>query len=892
MRRSSLFQAAIVTAATLGLVVPAMPASAAASVDQPGAQAPLVGVEADPGKGIAHRLLLGWAPGASEAERAHLLDARGWDLEASYDAIDVAVVTGVANPSRAAASLADASVLRYAEPDGVSYLQAPTDEPSFSQLWGLQNTGQVIGGQTGIFDVDIDAPEAWATTIGDASAVVAVLDSGLDPLHPEFTGRVFTNSGEIPGNGVDDDANGFIDDRNGWDFISNDRDPSPTGGLHGTHVAGTIAASVDNAGIVGVAPGATIMPLRVCDTLCPFSAQLGAINYAAANGADIANMSLGGASGNNAVRDAIMAASNVTFAIAAGNETNDNDVAGRFPCNYPASNIVCVAATDNRDQLASFSNFGATTVDVAAPGVDIFSSLPAEVSGDTLIERFDGAFTWTPSGGIAPPWGTTTSFVRSPANALTDSPGVAYPNNQSSTVRSPAFALPASPRCTWQSWIALDSEYGFDFVQAFVAVGGVETTLLSVSGPVNSYDTATLDVTAFAGQTVQLGYRFITDGSVTGAGAFIDDVTVRCGVGGITPRYGFLNGTSMATPHVAGVLALMKSACPTCTPSDLKSALMNTVDPVAALSGRTVTGGRVNAASAVAAVSGTPPIDGITAVVPASVPPGSVANLQIQGSGFTGAISVGIPGVELLAASLVSDTVISADVIVGDGASAGPLSVSVSFPSDQFSCTNCLSIGPPVVTPICDGIGGRTVFVGTPSPDDRIGTAGGDVFCGFDGDDTFQGQGGNDVIVGGFGLDELRGGDGDDDLRGGSDGDTLYGGSGVDDVRGGGGFDGLSGAAGDDLLIGGSGGDLILGVGGDDDIRGGAGDDLIRGGDGGDSILGQNGRDQLFGEAGADLIDSNGGGSDFVRGGSQPFATADDCDRDGSDDVAGCEILR
>lgn len=894
MRRSALLNTAIVTATTLGLLGPAFPARASlapsAAVPQLEQQPRLLGAEAGAGK-RAHRLLIGWDRSSTQEQRAHLLASRGWSLEASYDAISVAVVSGVEEPKRAASGLQNSDVIRYAEPDGVSYLQGPADEPMFSSLWGLHNTGQLVGSQTGTADADMDVLETWATTTGLPSTVVAVLDSGLDPLHPEFAGRIFVNTGEIAGNGVDDDGNGFIDDVNGWDFISNDRDPSPTAALHGTHVAGTIAGNVDNAGIVGVAPSVTIMPLRVCDTLCPFSAQLGAVNYAAANGAHIANMSLGGGSQSAAVRDAIIAASNVTFAVAAGNEANNNDAAGRFPCNYPASNIICVAATDNRDQLASFSNFGANSVDVAAPGVDILSAVPVELTGDVLTERFDGPFTWTPSGGIAPPWAPTSSFVRSAPNALTDSPGAAYPNNQSSEVLSPMISLPAGPRCTWQSWIAMDTEYDFDFLQAFVAVGGVETTLLSLSGPVDSYDAASLDITSFAGQNVQLGYRFISDTSVTGAGAFIDDVTVRCGSGGTTPRFAFLDGTSMATPHVAGVLALMRSVCPACSVADLKSALLNTVDPVPGLSGATVTGGRVNAAAAVASAGSTPP-SGITAVVPSSVPPGSVANLQVQGAGFTGAVSIAIPGVEILGASLVSDQLISVDVIVGDAASARTLPVRVNFSGASFECASCLAIGAPSPTPICDGIGGRTPFVGTSGDDSFTGTAGPDVFCGFAGNDVFFGEAGDDIIVGGVGVDRLRGG-GDDDLVIGGDGnDDLSGGSGDDEVRGGSGNDVISGAAGNDLLIGGTGNDLIFGVGGSDDIRGSGGNDTLRGGDGGDSIIGNAGADRMFGDAGADFIGSAGGGRDYVRGGSQPRGTADVCDRDRSDDVAGCEILR
>jgi subtilisin-like proprotein convertase family protein len=191
---------------------------------------------------------------------------------------------------------------------------------------------------------------------------------------------LWRNPGEIPGNGRDDDGNGFVDDIFGWDFANNDNDPMDDEG-HGTHCAGTIAAQGNNGiGVTGVIWDAQIMALKFlgADGSGSTSDAVRCLNYAVANGARISNNSYGGggflASFQTALQNA--RARGHLFIAAAGNETNNNDANASFPANYNVDNVVSVAATDNRDRIASFSNFGATTVDIAAPGVNILSTLP------------------------------------------------------------------------------------------------------------------------------------------------------------------------------------------------------------------------------------------------------------------------------------------------------------------------------------------------------------------------------------------------------------------------------------------------------------------------------------------------------------------------------------
>jgi putative cell wall-binding protein/subtilisin family serine protease/plastocyanin len=245
-------------------------------------------------------------------------------------------------------------------------------DPLFPEQWGLENTGQAGGTP----DADIDAPEAWTVTQGEPGQIVAVIDTGMDLDHPDLIDRLWTNTGEIPGNGIDDDSNGFIDDVNGWDFYGD----GPTADSvpedvtwHGTAVASAVAATRNDVGIAGVAPATTIMPIRVCRFSCPLSKIVAGVNYAIANGAGIINLSLGTPTLDQPLADAVTAANvaGVVVVTAAGNSSTDNDVTPMYPANFETPNVIAVAATDRSDVLWSSSNFGATSVDLAAPGKDL-----------------------------------------------------------------------------------------------------------------------------------------------------------------------------------------------------------------------------------------------------------------------------------------------------------------------------------------------------------------------------------------------------------------------------------------------------------------------------------------------------------------------------------------
>ncbi len=291
--------------------------------------------------------------------------------------------------------------VQYAEPNYLRYLDAAPNDPRYTEMWGLNNTGQTGGAS----DADIDAPEAWDTLTGSPDMVVAVLDSGADLNHEDLAGNIWTNPGEISGNGIDDDDNGYIDDINGWDFARDDNDPSdtePICGGHGTHTSGTIGARGNNGiGVTGVNWNIKIMPLKIFKRyfliLCSTSSSdiIDAIEYATMMGVRVSNNSYGGSSYSQAEYDAIRASKSL-FVAAAGNGGldgigDDNDVTPEYPASYDLDNIISVAATNHNDIFASFSNYGTTSVDLSAPGVNILSTTP----NDTY-SFFDGTSMATP----------------------------------------------------------------------------------------------------------------------------------------------------------------------------------------------------------------------------------------------------------------------------------------------------------------------------------------------------------------------------------------------------------------------------------------------------------------------------------------------------------------
>lgn len=278
--------------------------------------------------------------------------------------------------------------VEYAEPDFIVHTTLTlSNDPYAGNLWGLNsNSG-----------VDIDLPEAWQLYRPTGGITVGVIDSGIDYQHPDLLNQIWVNAAEDLNkdkrmtsadlNGVDEDANGYIDDVVGWDWANNDNNPMDDN-RHGTHVAGTIDARVNNSlGVAGVAGRGSVrvLPLKFLDASGSgyTSNAIKALEYAIAKRIPITNNSWGGGGYSQALYDAIQRYQTMggLFVASAGNDGRDTDAMPSYPASYNLANIISVASLTSADAMSSFSNFGATSVDLGAPGSSIYSTLPGNQYG-------------------------------------------------------------------------------------------------------------------------------------------------------------------------------------------------------------------------------------------------------------------------------------------------------------------------------------------------------------------------------------------------------------------------------------------------------------------------------------------------------------------------------
>ncbi len=333
---------------------------------------------------VADHVLVSLAPGAMVEDLDQPLFAGGLELRRSSPhgrtalvACDPAGFTGL---EAAMQALAGDPAVRAVEPDYLVRGIGTPDDASFGQLWGLHNTGQTGG----TADADIDAPEAWNISTGSRSVLVGIIDTGLDRSHPDLAANAWTNPRESgsgrDANGSDDDGNGFIDDWRGWNFVADNNNPNDDHS-HGTHVAGTIGAVGNNGqGVVGVCWQVSLVGLKFLDASGSgfTSDAVDAVLYADAIGCDITSNSWGGGGYSQALKDAIdvLGSHGRLFVAAAGNDGTDNDTYPHYPSSYSCPNIIAVGASDHTDQRAWFSCYGATSVDLFAPGVSTLSTVP------------------------------------------------------------------------------------------------------------------------------------------------------------------------------------------------------------------------------------------------------------------------------------------------------------------------------------------------------------------------------------------------------------------------------------------------------------------------------------------------------------------------------------
>ncbi len=448
------------------------------------------------------------------------------------------------------------------------------NDPLFSQLWGLQNTGQSVQGVNGFQGADVRFSAAWnLANTSTNPPVVAVIDTGVYYMHPDLASNMWVNPGEIAGNGVDDDGNGYIDDLNGYNFYAGNGDPSDSG-EHGTHVSGTIAACGNNGiGVVGVNWRARIMALCCSGDGSTLSdaAIIEAVQYAAmmkSRGVNVVaiNASYGGSSFSSAEQAAIQAAGDagIVFCAAAGNDASDNDTTAVYPAGYCLANMIVVAASDLHDALAGFSNYGANTVDLCAPGVNILSTTPPGIT--SLVQVASQVFAADPFEFA----GTTAGLTAT----LFDC-GFGFPSNFTSQVSGNIAVISRGAGLYFSEKVANAMAAG--------AIGAIiyNNTATSFSGTLQYTSNWIPAVSISQADGLALLPSLPESGTIF---SFRDPRNV----------YAYLSGTSMATPHVSGAVAFAAMNFPGDTVTQRIQRVLGGVDPIAGLTGKVRTGGRLN----------------------------------------------------------------------------------------------------------------------------------------------------------------------------------------------------------------------------------------------------------------------------------------------------------
>jgi subtilisin family serine protease len=505
-----------------------------------------------------------------------------------------------------AAYAADPNV-EIVEPNYIIRTQAMPDDTYFSQQWGLYNTGQAGRGYQGTAGIDMDALQAWDISTGGTEVIVAVIDTGCDLQHPDLGDNLWSNSGEIPGDGIDNDGNGYVDDVVGWDFADGDNAPYDASG-HGTHVAGIIAGVGNNQqGIAGIAWRARIMPVRIMNAFDEGTTAdaIKAIEYAAANGAKIINCSWGSNSNGYALRH-VIENTDALFACASGNNGQNTDTTPHYPAAYTSANIISVAASDPMDQLAWFSNFGKTSVDVAAPGIRIYSLRNGRRS--LWQDAFDEGLHGYTFGGTNNTWTVADPPGMTNAPALASSPDENYVNDTNAWVQLPAQDLSTASACTLTFKLMGQSEADADTLYLEVSTNGTSWTRLplkisgtirhsGISGSIPYWTTAAADLGPWDGEPqVLVRFRFHSGSATTGTGFYIDNMHLTAANG--IDAYQFMQGTSMATGYISGLAALIQSEDLSLTPLEIKYIIEDSVDLDQDLLELVSSGGRANSYNA------------------------------------------------------------------------------------------------------------------------------------------------------------------------------------------------------------------------------------------------------------------------------------------------------
>ncbi|BAU50254.1 peptidase S8 and S53 subtilisin kexin sedolisin [Sulfurifustis variabilis] len=551
--------------------------------------------------------------------------ARAYDREAAVrrrgDRVVRVLAQGRVTHLRVAAGTTAQALAEYAADPNVesvqpNYIYRPLgvpNDPYYSQLWALANTAQTVSGASypihnpGTAGRDMQLERAWDLATDCRSVVVAVVDSGVNYTHRDLAGAMWDGA-----------AAGYP--RHGYDFIDNDDDPMPgDGNGHGTHVAATIGAVGNNgAGTTGVCWQSSIMAIRSLSNSGGTTASVVAgIEFAIAHGARVLNLSLGGGSFDPLFSASIDSARNagVLVVAAAGNAGLDNDGGvPTYPCNFTHDNLVCVAALDQAYDLASFSNYGAASVDIGAPGTNTLSAWPGYRLTDDLAAGWA-----TVGGGWA---GVQCDFGIGPVAMLVNPAGWCAFGSYTGPIDQVAYKtfdlggglLGAS--VTYYAFLDVGANDRFEAAGSPLGgnpfVAGEARRLTEFSGTTGGRALpVTHDLSGCLTSTCTLGFRLRAESGSSNFGVGLLRLSIDTVQSG-SDRVAIANGTSMATPHVAGLAALLWSYNPGYRLSDVVNAIQHGGEAVPALAGKTVTG---RAASAWGALRHIDPPSAVSATV-------------------------------------------------------------------------------------------------------------------------------------------------------------------------------------------------------------------------------------------------------------------------------------
>lgn len=533
----------------------------------------------------------------------------------------------------------------WAQPDYQYKLHSvnPYDDGNWYSMWALSNVGQPVNGITGKYGADIRMTEAWAISDGGAYPVtVAVIDTGVAYNHSDLATNMWDGSLVCK-----DENNSLIPGgcpNHGWDYDDNngagsDNDPAPGGMVagyydayysyhpHGTHVAGTIAAADNTVGSIGVAPKAKIMALKTYELHT--SSIVKAIAFAKNNGAKVINASWGGEGDDPVLKESVANFPGL-FVASAGNSASDSRYT--LPCNFDLTNVVCVAATDQNDDLANFSNYG-NVVQVGAPGVNIFSTVPLY---DLIKDKFETLQVPTLPSDFTSSAGSQWRSVDITKDLLGmgkygseygkvvfGDNSFPYSDNANTTLTSSVFDLSDSSAADIAFDCGCDTPYDSTNWTDYMVLEATNDGGMTWNELVR-WDKAVLNGPGKGGYGLGYYYSFFESAMLTGSfqfrfrwvtdatdnnhgGCFVDYVWFSAYTRGKLYDWAYWDGTSMATPHVVGLAALLWGTNDKLTIAQVKDVLVNSGDLLDSLSGKIASGKRINARNALKMLADTTP---------------------------------------------------------------------------------------------------------------------------------------------------------------------------------------------------------------------------------------------------------------------------------------------